>query len=133
MIRLCITRCQNTEILPKFLTKSWVIRFLINIWSTFLVTMLFFKVLKKLFVKNYICQEKNQCRSTFFNRNNLKLQATNKTGESSTGVFLKILRNTCTTKWRLQINRWKIWLDIFTVNISYYYKRVLLIKIMKIL
>ena len=49
------------------------------------------------------------------------------------GVFLRILRNTYITKrlGRLQINRWKIWLDILIVNITYYYKRLLLIEVMK--
>ena len=63
--------------------------------------------------------EKYQCRSTLFNRNSLKLQAIYKKRDSGTGAFLKILRNTYITKRlrRLQVNRWKIWLDILQWNL----------------
>ena len=65
-----------------------------------------------------------QCRSTFFNRNKLKLKPIYKKGYSGTGVFLRIMRNTYITKWlwRLQVNRWKIWIDILIVRKFYWSK-----------
>ena len=69
----------NPLSLPE-IQKSWgslrcVIRFSIHIWSTFLITMLFFQGVKKVVVKNFrLLSGKHQCRSLFLNKDSLKLQ-----------------------------------------------------------
>ena len=103
----------------KFKIKSYIIRFVINIWSTFLITIIFFKnkkIVKKGAAKNFRqLSGKHQCLSLFLNKGRLKLQACNYILLKGTlwhrcfpANVEKLLQEHLSCS--LQINRWKTWL-----------------------